>query len=147
MSDLNAATDFRVSAAAGAAAPPSRIVTSGRRSSSGRGRDTALMLGACPLRGGRHVSVLTFAELLDDLLGERRDVVGVATRHEALVDVNLLVDPVAARVADVRLDRRERRERAALDHVGLDERPRTVADRADRLGLLDERAHEAHGVV
>src|SRR3954470_13211964 len=100
-----------VAATAGAAAPPSRIVTSGR--SSRRGRSTQLMLGACSLCGGRHVRVLTLAELLDDLVGERGDVVRVAARDEALVHVHLLVDPVSACVADVRLQRRPRGERAA----------------------------------
>ena len=34
-----------------------------------------------------------------------------------------------------------------LSDVGLDERPRPVADHADRLGLLEERLDEAHGVL
>src|SRR4051794_29251276 len=121
-------------------------MTSARNSR--RGRITARRLRrAGPLRGRGHLLVLALTELLDDLLGERRDVVGVAARHETLVDVDLLVDPVAARVADVGLDRRERREGAALHDVGLDEGPRAVADRADRLGLLDEGVNEAHRVL
>ena len=31
-----------------------------------------------------------------------------------------------------------------VEHAGLDERPRAVADHADRLVLLEERAHESH---
>ena len=72
---------------------------------------------------------------------------GLRELVEALVDVDLLVDPGRARVAQVGLQRRPRGERAALDHVGLDQRPRPVADHADRLGLLEERAHEADGVL
>ena len=34
-----------------------------------------------------------------------------------------------------------------LEHVGLDERPRAVADRRDRLGLLEERADEGDRVL
>ena len=68
-------------------------------------------------------------------------------RTEALVDHDLLVDPVAARVADVGLQRRPRRDRAPLQHVGLDQRPRAVADHADRLGGLEEAAHERHRVL
>src|SRR6187399_709165 len=75
--------------------------------------------------GGRAV-VPAFAELLDDLGAERRQVVGLAARHEALVDDDLLVDPGAAGVADVGLQRRPRRDRAALQDVRLDERPRPV---------------------
>src|SRR4051812_35042019 len=47
-------------------------------------------LRAGPLRGGCHLLVLAFTELLDDLLGERRDVVGLAASHEALVHVYLV---------------------------------------------------------
>ena len=57
--------------------------------------------------------VLALAELLDDLGAERRQVVRIARGHEALVDHDLLVDPGAARVADVGLQRRPRRDRAA----------------------------------
>ena len=67
------------------------------------------------------------------------------TRPSSTYD--LLVDPVRARVAQVGLQRRPRRQRAAAHDVGLDERPRAVADDADRLGLLEERAHEADGVL
>src|SRR4051812_31841583 len=132
-----------VAASAGAAAP-SRIRT-GR--SSRRGRGTAWMLRAGALGGRCHLLVLALTELLDDLLRERRKVIGVAAGRQTFIDDDLLVDPVAARVADVGLERRPRGDRAALEHVGLDERPRAVADHADRLGLLHERAHEAHGVV
>src|SRR5919107_291853 len=55
----------------------------------------------------RHVLVRALAELLDRLRAEGGDVVGLAARNEALVDVDLLVDPRAARVADVGLERGE----------------------------------------
>src|SRR3954452_13948561 len=86
-------------------------------------------------------------DLLDQLGAERRDVVGLARGHQALVDVDLLVDPGAARVADVGLDRRPRRQRAPAHDVGFDERPRAVADRRDRLALLEERARERDRVL
>jgi hypothetical protein len=47
------------------------------------------------------------------------EVVRVARRDEALVDHDLLVDPGPAGVADVRPQRRPRRDRAAVQHVGL----------------------------
>src|SRR5215210_5264380 len=96
-----------------------------------------LSLGAAGL-----IRVLALADLLDDLGAERRQVVGVAAGDEALVGDDLLVHPVAARVADVRLERRVGGQRAALDHVGLDQRPGPVADHAHRLGLLEETVHE-----
>src|SRR3954449_10557518 len=90
------------------------------------------------LCGSRLVAAL--AELLDDLGAERGQVVGLAARDPAVVHVDLLVDPRAARVADVGLQRGPRGERAALDDAGLDERPRAVADHADRLARLREPA-------
>ena len=68
-------------------------------------------LGAA--RGLRGVLVAALGELLDDLGAEGRQVVGLAAGHEALVDDDLLVDPVGARVAQVRLQRRPRGHRAA----------------------------------
>src|SRR6202022_3665994 len=42
-----------------------------------------------------------FRELLDGRLAERIEVVGLAARHEALLDDDRLVDPPAAGVADI----------------------------------------------
>ena len=39
------------------------------------------------------------------------------------------------------------RSGTSLHHVGFDELPWSVADRADRLGLLEEGMHKAHGFV
>src|SRR5437764_1356824 len=86
--------------------------------------------------------VLALADLLDDLRAEGGQVVRVAGGDEALVDMDLLVDPVRARVDEVGLERRPGGQRAAAHDVGLHERPRAVADDADRLGLLEERSHE-----
>ena len=58
------------------------------------------------LREAGNVVVLALAELLDDLGAERRQVVGLARGDQALVDDDLLVDPVRARVAQVRLHAR-----------------------------------------
>src|SRR3954447_24488204 len=96
--------------------------------------------------GLRHVLVPALAELLDRLRAEGGDVVGLAAGHEALVHVDLLVDPRAAGVAHVGLQRRPRRDRAALDDAGLDQDPRAVADRGDRLVRLRERRGEPYGV-
>src|SRR3954470_14149666 len=88
---------------------------------------------AAELSGGLALLVLALGELLDDLGAEGRQVIGVARGDETVVDDDLLVDPVAARVADVRLERRPRGDRAALEHTGFDERPGPVADDADRI--------------
>ena len=89
----------------------------------------------------------SFGELLDQLLVESRDVIGLATRDQTLVDVHFLVDPVPARVADVGLYGGKRCQRPPTHDTGLDERPWPVTDRADRLALLEELAHEVHGVL
>src|SRR5439155_7536829 len=91
--------------------------------------------------------VLPFRELLDDLLVECGDVVRLAARDDALVDDDLLVDPVAARIADVGPEARPRGERAAAGETGFDEHPRAVADDAHRLALLREVAYEADRVL
>jgi hypothetical protein len=49
------------------------------------------------------VFVLALSELLDDLGAECWQVVGVSARDETLVDDDLLVYPIAARVADIGL--------------------------------------------
>src|SRR3954447_5006982 len=91
--------------------------------------------------------VLALDDLLDQLGAEGRQVVGLARGDEALVDVDLFVDPVAARVLDVGLQRRPRGEGAPAHDVGLDERPRPVADRRHRLALLEERLRERDGIL
>ncbi len=70
-----------------------------RRSGRGRARGRA---GVCDLVG-------PLRELLDDLRAEGGQVIGVAARHETLVDDDLLVDPVAAGVADVASEARATR--------------------------------------
>src|SRR3954465_10418303 len=98
-------------------------------------------------RGARLRGVLALGDLLDDLRAEGGQIVRLARARQALVDVDLLVDPRAAGVLDVGLQRRPGGDRAAAQHVGLDQGPRAVADHADRLGLLEEGAHEAHRVL
>src|SRR5207253_8649378 len=95
----------------------------------------------------RLLLVTAFGELLDQLLVERGYVVRLAARDEAVVDVDLLVDPVPAGVADVGLQGRERRQRPAAHDAGLDQRPWRMADRADRLPLLEKVANKADGVL
>jgi hypothetical protein len=90
--------------------------------------------------------VHALGDLLDHLGAERRDVVGLAAGHQALVGVDLLVHPGAAGVPDVGLHARPGRQRAAAHHVGLHQHPRGVADGRDRLAAVEERADEPDGV-
>src|SRR5690349_18831785 len=73
------------------------------------------------------------AQRVEQGLGDGRDVVGVAAGDEVAVDDDLLVDPLAAAVADVGLQARPAGEALALDPVGLDEGPGCVADGGDGL--------------
>src|SRR5829696_1964674 len=91
--------------------------------------------------------VAALADLLGELVAERRQIVGPAARHEAVVDHDLLIDPVAARVADVGSQAGPRRDLAVAQHISFHERPGAVADDRHRLLRLEERAHEPHGVV
>src|SRR3954464_8960063 len=60
----------------------------------------------CAGRGaGRRDLVPALCELLDDLRAESLQVVGLAARDQALIDDDLLVDPVTTGVADVRFER------------------------------------------
>src|SRR5579872_7182802 len=81
-------------------------------------------------------------ELLDDLVVEARDVVGLAARHDALVDDDLLVDPGPAGVLDVGTECRPRRECPAPRKPRFDEHPRSVADDAHRFPGEPELAYE-----
>lgn len=86
------------------------------------------------------------ADRLEQGGGEGREVVGVAAGDEVAVLDDLLVDPLRAGVAQVGLEARPARDGAATHDVGLDERPRRVADRGDRLSTGDEVPDERDGV-
>src|SRR5690606_6588030 len=88
--------------------------------------------------------VLAFGDLLDDLRAEGGKVVRGATRDEAVVDDDLLVDPAGARVPQVGLEARVAGDLAVAHDIRLDEDPGAVADDADRLVLLEEAPCESH---
>src|SRR6185437_6022934 len=83
--------------------------------------------------------VITFGEFLGHLAVERRNVVRLTARHEAHVGDDFSVDPVAAGVANVGLQRGPRGEGVIAHDVRLDEEPRTVAYRGDRLAGVEHR--------
>src|SRR3954469_22316081 len=102
----------------------------GRRTASWARRPPAAFLRLAARRVGPCADggdlVLALAELLDDLVAEGLEVVRGAARDEPLVDVDLLVDPLAAGVLDVRPQAGERGQRASAHGVGLDQRPRRM---------------------
>ena len=81
-------------------------------------------------------------DLLDELRGERRNVFGLAARDEPLVDDDLLVDDLRAGVPEVDADRRPGRHAPPLRDARVDQEPRTVADGADGLLVVEEPFHE-----
>src|SRR4051794_26519238 len=101
---------------------------------------------AAPLRtrSGRHALA---GEDPQHLAVEGRDVVRLPARDEVAVDDDLLVHPLAAGVADVRLERRPRGDALAAHGPGLDEYPGAVADDRHRLPGVVEPAHEGDGVL
>jgi hypothetical protein len=89
-------------------------------------------------------------EAVDDLAAERLEVVRLAAADEdvraVLADHDLLVLPVGTGVAQVGLHAGPGGHRASADDVGLDEGPRRVADRRDRLARVEERLREGDGL-
>src|SRR5437016_6339314 len=83
-----------------------------------------------------------FRELLDELRAELREVVRLTTGDETVLGVYDLVDPGAAGIADVRLEAGPGADLPPAYHVRLDEHPRTVTDRPDRLARVEERLDE-----
>src|SRR4051794_25700986 len=112
----------------------------------------AVLATALPLPAARQrllplLAVPALGQLLEHLRAEGGEVVRLAARREPGVDVDLLVDPGRAGVPQVRPEARPRRDRAPAHDVRLDEGPRPVADRRDRLALLDEGAGERDRVL
>src|ERR671937_2966942 len=126
---------------ADAAAPPRKAP--GRVESGGPPHGLALDRF---LRLLRRLPVPTLCELLDDLRVEGGQVVRLAARDEAGIDDDLLINPRRSRVAEIGLEARPRGHLPALDDAGLDQRPRAVADDADRLAGCREVPKEADDV-
>src|SRR5690242_3103412 len=127
-------------------APPERAAARARRT-----RPSASPASSPPAsspdRSGRlALLVAPFPYLLDDLGHEGLEIAGRAAGDDALVHHDLLVDPLAAGVLDVLADRLVGGEREALHRVGLDQQPRRMADRGDRLAGVEEGLDDLHGI-
>src|SRR5438093_1077658 len=72
--------------------------------------------------------VTALGHLLDELGAERRQVVGLAARHQPTVHADLLVHPAAAGASDVRPQAGPGGDGPVPHDVGLDGRPGAVAD-------------------
>src|SRR5471032_3409768 len=83
-------------------------------------------------------------QLLQQRLIEGRDIVRLAAGDQLTVDHHLLIAPLRAGVAQVDLQTGPAGHALALGHAGVDQRPRAVADRRDRLVLAREVADEAY---
>src|ERR1700749_302517 len=93
--------------------------------------------------GSVSVTASRCGKLLHDPGAERRQVIWPAAGGDVLVGDHLLVDYIAAGVADVGPDAWPGGQGAAPDDSGLDQRPRAMADHADRLAALNKVADQA----
>src|SRR3982751_6825082 len=80
---------------------------------------------------GDSLAVFTFCELLDHLPIESWDVVRLAAGDDAVINHNLLVDPVRAGVLQIGLQRWPGSDRPAAHGFSVDERPWSMANRGD----------------
>src|SRR5471032_1005726 len=92
----------------------------------------------------RHGSALASSrlQLFQQRLVEGRDIVRLAAGDQLAVDHHLFVAPLRAGVAQIGLQTGPAGHALALGHAGVDQRPRAVADRRDRLVLAREIADE-----
>jgi hypothetical protein len=108
--------------------------------------------GGPPVAGGppRWVPLLLgLREDLGELRREGRKIVRLTACDQGVRAVgvlhHLLVHPGPARVLDVGPQAGPGGDGAAVDHARLDQRPRRVADRGDRLARVEEAPHERDG--
>jgi hypothetical protein len=83
-------------------------------------------------------------KLLDHRRAERRQIVGLAARHQPGIHPHRLIHPFSAGVADVRLQTRPRRQRPPRHRIGFHEHPRRMADGSHRLLAEHELPDELH---
>ena len=75
----------------------------------------------------------SLGKILDDLCIEGGEIVGLAAGDQAVVHMNLLIDPLGPSIAQVGLQARPRGQGATANNIGLDQRPGPVANGTDRL--------------
>src|SRR5437016_2323767 len=86
-----------------------------------------------------------FRKQRNHLAIECGDVVRLAAGDYAALIHNFLVDPGAACVAYVGLQRGPRSQCASADYVGFHQHPRTMTDRRNRLPAFEEVPRKAYG--
>src|SRR5688572_8214595 len=90
----------------------------------------------------RLAHMYAFRDLFDHLAVEGRDIVRVAAGDEAVINDHFFVNPVRTGVLQIGTKRRIRGQRAAFDNARVDQRPRRMTDRRDRLACIEESAHK-----
>src|SRR6476660_7123236 len=96
------------------------------------GDDLGLVLvtSSCSYTG--HSRMLAFSDFFDHLGVERGNVIRLAAGHQAVIDDDLFVHPIAPSILDVALNRGPRRESPPTHQAGFNQHPWSVADGADR---------------
>src|SRR5205085_10379153 len=82
--------------------------------------------------------VFPFAELLDHFSIECRDVVRFAAGDQPIIDDDLFVNPLAAGVLDVGLDRRPRSKRSPANYASIDQNPGPVTNHGHWFARFEE---------
>jgi len=77
-----------------------------------------------------------FAEFLNHLPVEGRNVIGFATSYESTVNDDFLIDPIGTRILHIGLNRRPGRQPAAAYDVSVDQNPGAVTNCRNRLFFL-----------
>src|SRR5690606_2750069 len=77
-------------------------------------------------------------KFFDGLAAERVEILWRATGHQAVVDVDFLIHPLATGILDVCAQAWIRGNCTTVEHIGLNENPRRMADGGNRFGLLEE---------
>src|SRR4051812_13041255 len=82
--------------------------------------------------------MLAFAEFLNHLFVERRNIVRFAAGHESVIHYYLLIDPIASGIFHIRLNRRPGSQLSSADDSGIDQNPWSMTNGRDWFAFLEE---------
>src|SRR6266851_1513869 len=83
-------------------------------------------------------------ERLEQLAVKRGEVIRFAASRDLPILHHLLIDPIAARIADIGSQRGPRSQRTILCDVGFDQHPGSMANRRYRFAAIEKRPHKSH---
>src|SRR5690606_5796586 len=104
-------------------------------------------LVTCCLSSHAALVMAAFTDFLDDLGHEWLEICGATARDHSIVDDYWFILPVGARIDHIGTYCLVGRCVGALDHTGLDQQPRAMADGGQYLAGFVEVPDELHGLV